>query len=173
MRLGSGTGWIGAPLLSIGSHRLLGFAFASADLLLEITSEGLIAFALGASEAISGQARARADRQALARVHRPRRPADAGSRLRGAGSRPARRAAGRAPGQRGRPAARRQLLRLPHARERRRPVLRPVARRPRGRAAAAELPDRKQFEEPHRDPAADRPSPPAPSWSWPSSSSPA
>jgi EAL domain-containing protein (putative c-di-GMP-specific phosphodiesterase class I)/GGDEF domain-containing protein len=40
--------------LSIGSHRLLGFAFASADLLLEITSEGRIAFALGASEAISG-----------------------------------------------------------------------------------------------------------------------
>jgi EAL domain-containing protein (putative c-di-GMP-specific phosphodiesterase class I)/GGDEF domain-containing protein len=41
--------------LSIGSHRLLGFAFASADLLMEITSEGVIAFALGASEAISGQ----------------------------------------------------------------------------------------------------------------------
>jgi EAL domain-containing protein (putative c-di-GMP-specific phosphodiesterase class I)/GGDEF domain-containing protein len=41
--------------LSIGSHRLLGFAFASADLLLEITSEGTIAFALGASEAISGR----------------------------------------------------------------------------------------------------------------------
>jgi len=41
--------------LSIGSHRLLGFAFASADLLLEITSEGRISFALGASEAISGR----------------------------------------------------------------------------------------------------------------------
>lgn len=41
--------------MSIGSHRLLGFAFASADLLLEITSEGRIAFALGASEAISGR----------------------------------------------------------------------------------------------------------------------
>jgi EAL domain-containing protein (putative c-di-GMP-specific phosphodiesterase class I) len=40
--------------LSIGSHRLLGFAFASADLLLEITSEGRIAVALGASETISG-----------------------------------------------------------------------------------------------------------------------
>ena len=41
--------------MSIGSHRLLGFAFASADLLLEISSEGRIAFALGASEAISGR----------------------------------------------------------------------------------------------------------------------
>ena len=41
--------------MSIGSQRLLGFAFASADLLLEITSEGRIAFALGASEAISGR----------------------------------------------------------------------------------------------------------------------
>lgn len=41
--------------MSIGSHRLLGFAFASADLLLEITSEGRISFALGASEAISGR----------------------------------------------------------------------------------------------------------------------
>jgi EAL domain-containing protein (putative c-di-GMP-specific phosphodiesterase class I) len=40
--------------LSIGSHRLLGFAFASADLLLEISSEGQIAIALGASETISG-----------------------------------------------------------------------------------------------------------------------
>jgi EAL domain-containing protein (putative c-di-GMP-specific phosphodiesterase class I) len=38
----------------IGSHRLLGFAFASADLLLEIDSQGRIAVALGASEAISG-----------------------------------------------------------------------------------------------------------------------
>ena len=41
--------------MSIESHRLLGFAFASADLLLEITSEGKIAFALGASEAVSGR----------------------------------------------------------------------------------------------------------------------
>jgi EAL domain-containing protein (putative c-di-GMP-specific phosphodiesterase class I) len=40
--------------LSIGSHRLLGFAFASADLLLEISSEGRIAVALGASETVSG-----------------------------------------------------------------------------------------------------------------------
>jgi EAL domain-containing protein (putative c-di-GMP-specific phosphodiesterase class I) len=40
--------------LSIGSHRLLGFAFASADLLLEISSSGLVSYALGASEAISG-----------------------------------------------------------------------------------------------------------------------
>lgn len=44
----------GSPFLSLGSHRLLGFAFASADLLLEITSQGRIAVALGASEAISG-----------------------------------------------------------------------------------------------------------------------
>ena len=40
--------------MSIGSHRLLGFAFASADLLLEISSEGRVAVALGASETISG-----------------------------------------------------------------------------------------------------------------------
>jgi EAL domain-containing protein (putative c-di-GMP-specific phosphodiesterase class I) len=41
--------------LSFGSHRLLGFAFASADLLLEITAEGRVAVALGASESVSGQ----------------------------------------------------------------------------------------------------------------------
>jgi EAL domain-containing protein (putative c-di-GMP-specific phosphodiesterase class I) len=41
--------------LSIGSHRLLGFAFASADLLLEITADGRIALALGASETLSGK----------------------------------------------------------------------------------------------------------------------
>jgi EAL domain-containing protein (putative c-di-GMP-specific phosphodiesterase class I) len=41
--------------LSIGSHRLLGFAFASADLLLEISSQGEICVALGASEALSGE----------------------------------------------------------------------------------------------------------------------
>jgi EAL domain-containing protein (putative c-di-GMP-specific phosphodiesterase class I)/GGDEF domain-containing protein len=40
--------------LTPGSHRLLGFAFASADLLIEIDAEGRIAFALGASEALSG-----------------------------------------------------------------------------------------------------------------------
>jgi EAL domain-containing protein (putative c-di-GMP-specific phosphodiesterase class I) len=40
--------------LSIGSHRLLGFAFASADLLLEISSEGRITVAVGASETVSG-----------------------------------------------------------------------------------------------------------------------
>jgi EAL domain-containing protein (putative c-di-GMP-specific phosphodiesterase class I) len=40
--------------LSLGSHRLLGFAFASADLLLEITAEGRVAVALGASETVSG-----------------------------------------------------------------------------------------------------------------------
>jgi EAL domain-containing protein (putative c-di-GMP-specific phosphodiesterase class I) len=37
-------------------HRLLGFAFASADLLIEIAPGGEIAFALGASEALSGTA---------------------------------------------------------------------------------------------------------------------
>jgi len=36
------------------THRLLGFAFASADLLMEISRGGQIAFALGASEALSG-----------------------------------------------------------------------------------------------------------------------
>jgi EAL domain-containing protein (putative c-di-GMP-specific phosphodiesterase class I) len=40
--------------LTLGSHRLLGFAFASADLLIEIDASGRIAFALGASEALSG-----------------------------------------------------------------------------------------------------------------------
>jgi EAL domain-containing protein (putative c-di-GMP-specific phosphodiesterase class I) len=40
--------------LTLGSHRLLGFAFASADLLVEIDAKGVIAFALGASEALSG-----------------------------------------------------------------------------------------------------------------------
>ena len=44
-------------LLSIGSHRLLGFAFASADLLLEIDAQGRIAFALGwFSEVLEGDA---------------------------------------------------------------------------------------------------------------------
>jgi EAL domain-containing protein (putative c-di-GMP-specific phosphodiesterase class I) len=41
--------------LSLGSHRLLGFAFASADLLLEIDAEGRVALALGASETLSGK----------------------------------------------------------------------------------------------------------------------
>jgi EAL domain-containing protein (putative c-di-GMP-specific phosphodiesterase class I) len=40
--------------LKIGSHRLLGFAFASADLLLEIAASGKIALAVGAGEALSG-----------------------------------------------------------------------------------------------------------------------
>jgi EAL domain-containing protein (putative c-di-GMP-specific phosphodiesterase class I) len=40
--------------LTPGSHRLLGFAFASADLLIEIDPAGGIAFAIGASEALSG-----------------------------------------------------------------------------------------------------------------------
>jgi EAL domain-containing protein (putative c-di-GMP-specific phosphodiesterase class I) len=40
--------------LSLDSHRLLGFAFASADLLVEIDADGRIAFAIGASEALSG-----------------------------------------------------------------------------------------------------------------------
>jgi EAL domain-containing protein (putative c-di-GMP-specific phosphodiesterase class I) len=44
----------GTAGLKIGSHRLLGFAFANADLLLEISSAGDIAFALGAGEALSG-----------------------------------------------------------------------------------------------------------------------
>jgi EAL domain-containing protein (putative c-di-GMP-specific phosphodiesterase class I) len=43
-------------LLSLGPQRLLGFAFASADLLLEITQDGQISFAIGASEALSGSA---------------------------------------------------------------------------------------------------------------------
>ncbi|RAK56527.1 EAL domain-containing protein [Phenylobacterium deserti] len=40
--------------MTIGSHRLLGFAFASADLLIEISPSGVITYALGASEAVSG-----------------------------------------------------------------------------------------------------------------------
>jgi hypothetical protein len=40
--------------LPIAPHRLLGFAFASADLLLEVSKSGQIAFAIGASEALSG-----------------------------------------------------------------------------------------------------------------------
>ena len=42
--------------MSLGPQRLLGFAFASADLLLEITQDGQISFAIGASEALSGSA---------------------------------------------------------------------------------------------------------------------
>jgi EAL domain-containing protein (putative c-di-GMP-specific phosphodiesterase class I) len=42
--------------VKVGSHRLLGFAFASADLLLEIAPDGAIAFAVGAGEALSGSA---------------------------------------------------------------------------------------------------------------------
>jgi EAL domain-containing protein (putative c-di-GMP-specific phosphodiesterase class I) len=42
--------------LSLGSHSLLGFAFASADLLIEIAADGKIAVALGASAALSGSA---------------------------------------------------------------------------------------------------------------------
>jgi EAL domain-containing protein (putative c-di-GMP-specific phosphodiesterase class I) len=40
--------------LTLGPQRLLGFAFASADLLLEIRPDGKISFAVGASEALSG-----------------------------------------------------------------------------------------------------------------------
>lgn len=40
--------------MAIGSHRLIGFAFASADLLIEVSTAGEIAFAMGASEALSG-----------------------------------------------------------------------------------------------------------------------
>ena len=40
--------------MSLDSYRLLGFAFASADLLVEIDADGRIAFAIGASEALSG-----------------------------------------------------------------------------------------------------------------------
>jgi EAL domain-containing protein (putative c-di-GMP-specific phosphodiesterase class I)/GGDEF domain-containing protein len=40
--------------VTLGPHRLLGFAFASADLLMEISPTGVIAVALGASEALSG-----------------------------------------------------------------------------------------------------------------------
>lgn len=46
----------GGDLVKVGSHRLLGFAFASADLLLEIAPSGAIAFAVGAGEALSGSA---------------------------------------------------------------------------------------------------------------------
>lgn len=42
--------------MQLGSQRLLGFAFASADLLIEISPDGKIAFAIGASEALSGSA---------------------------------------------------------------------------------------------------------------------
>ncbi|THD79267.1 MAG: EAL domain-containing protein [Phenylobacterium sp.] len=42
--------------MKVGSHRLLGFAFANADLLLEIAPAGEIAFAIGAGEALSGSA---------------------------------------------------------------------------------------------------------------------
>ena len=42
--------------MSLKPHRLLGFAFASADLLVEINTDGVIAFAMGASEALSGAA---------------------------------------------------------------------------------------------------------------------
>jgi EAL domain-containing protein (putative c-di-GMP-specific phosphodiesterase class I) len=42
--------------LKVGSHRLLGFAFANADLLMEIAPAGEIAFAIGAGEALSGSA---------------------------------------------------------------------------------------------------------------------
>jgi EAL domain-containing protein (putative c-di-GMP-specific phosphodiesterase class I) len=42
--------------LHLGSSRLLGFAFASADLLMEIAPDGTIVFAMGASEALSGSA---------------------------------------------------------------------------------------------------------------------
>ncbi len=37
------------------SHRMLGFAFAGADLLMEIGGDGRIAFALGAGEALAGE----------------------------------------------------------------------------------------------------------------------
>lgn len=40
--------------MAVAPHRLLGFAFANADLLLEIAGDGQIAFAIGASEALSG-----------------------------------------------------------------------------------------------------------------------
>ncbi len=42
--------------LSLAPQRLLGFAFASADLLLELAPDGRIALAIGASEALSGSA---------------------------------------------------------------------------------------------------------------------
>ena len=46
----------GGDLVKVGAHRLLGFAFASADLLLEIAPSGAIGFAVGAGEALSGSA---------------------------------------------------------------------------------------------------------------------
>jgi EAL domain-containing protein (putative c-di-GMP-specific phosphodiesterase class I) len=42
--------------LSLAPQRLLGFAFASSDLLIEVSKVGQIAFAIGASEALSGSA---------------------------------------------------------------------------------------------------------------------
>jgi EAL domain-containing protein (putative c-di-GMP-specific phosphodiesterase class I) len=42
--------------LSLAPQRLLGFAFASADLLLELAPDGRIGLAIGASEALSGSA---------------------------------------------------------------------------------------------------------------------
>ena len=41
------------------AHRFLGFAFAAADLLVEVTAEGRIAFAMGAGEALIGMSDAR------------------------------------------------------------------------------------------------------------------
>ncbi len=77
-------------------HRFLGFGFAAADLLLEVTPDGRVSFALGAGEAVLGVPdQALADRP-LAEPVRPRRPSDG----RGAVQRPrsdgtARRARGR------------------------------------------------------------------------------
>lgn len=42
--------------MSLAPQRLLGFAFASSDLLIEVSKSGQIAFAIGASEALSGSA---------------------------------------------------------------------------------------------------------------------
>lgn len=42
--------------MSLSPQRLLGFAFASSDLLIEVSKTGQIAFAIGASEALSGNA---------------------------------------------------------------------------------------------------------------------
>lgn len=42
--------------MSLGASRLLGFAFANADLLVEVGTDGRIAFAVGASEIVSGAA---------------------------------------------------------------------------------------------------------------------
>ncbi|MFN3515079.1 MAG: EAL domain-containing protein [Phenylobacterium sp.] len=49
-------GAYGEVRLQLGSQRLLGLAFASADLLIEIAPDGRIAFAVGAGEALSGAA---------------------------------------------------------------------------------------------------------------------